>query len=118
MRLRNPSERERDWLMVIPVGGLYFVLQSVMQVERAFIAALTVGVFYVIISREWDKRYRKAFWIFISVFALIHVIALLSIKLPHYEGPGLAIALPFMFVDGFAMWSFWNWIDKKLPTHR
>jgi predicted MFS family arabinose efflux permease len=104
--------------MVIPIGALYFGLQYVTAVEKAFVAALSVGVFYVIISREWDKRYDTRFWALISVFALIHVIALLFIRFPHYRGPALTIALPFMFIDGFAMWGILTWIDKRFPRKR
>jgi predicted MFS family arabinose efflux permease len=104
--------------MVIPIGALYFGLQYVTAVEKAFVAALSVGVFYVIISREWDKRYDTRFWALISVFALIHVIALLFIRFSHYRGPALTIALPFMFIDGFAMWGILTWIDKRFPRKR
>jgi hypothetical protein len=115
LRLRTPNERERDWLAVIPVGALYFGLQTVMQDEGAFAFALSAGVFYLIISREWDRRHDTRFWSLLSVFALLHIIAFSFIKLPHYSGPGLTVALPFMFLDGFAMWGILNWVLKRSP---
>jgi hypothetical protein len=116
LRFRKPTERGRDWLAVIPVGALYLGLGQVMQNERAFLAALSVGVFYVIISREWDQRHQTRFWTVMSGFAVIHLAALSLVQLPHYTGPGIGLAFPFMFADGFLMWGILNWIEKRFPT--
>lgn len=115
MLFRMPSERERDWLMVIPIGALYFGLLKIMQEEKAFAVCLTVGVFYVIISREWAQKSNKRFWTIISSFVLLHVIAISLVRFPHYTGPSLAIALPLMFIDGFVMWSILRWVEKRFP---
>jgi hypothetical protein len=116
LRFRKPTERERDWLAVIPVGALYFGLGKFMQDERAFLAALSAGVFYIIISREWDRRRQGGFRGVLSVFAVMHVAALSLVKLPHYSGPSLGLALPFMMADGFAMWGILSWLGKRRPT--
>lgn len=116
LRFRKPTERESDWLAVIPVAALYVGLGQLMQDERAFLTALSVGVFYVIISREWDRRRETRFWAFMSVFAVLHVAALSLAKLPHHAGPAISLAFPFMFADGFAMWGILNWIEKRFST--
>lgn len=109
MQFRSPNERERAWLMVIPVVALYLGLQNVIKEERAFLTSLSVYTFYVIISVEWRRRYDGRFWLLLSVFAIIHVIAIAFIRFPHFDGPSIAVALPFMFLDGFAMWGVLNW---------
>jgi len=116
LRFRKPTERERDWLAVIPVGAVYFGLGKLMQDERAFLAALSVYVFYVIISREWERRHQSRFWMVMAVFALLHVVALSVIRLPKFTGPTIAVAFPFMMADGFGMWGILTWIEKRFPT--
>lgn len=118
LRFRKPTERERDWLAVIPVCVLYFLLGKLMQDERAFLAAVSSGVFYVIISREWGRRRESRFWVTLSLFALVHVLALAVVKLPHFTGPSIAVAFPFMVADGFAMWAILNWTEKRFGTRR
>jgi hypothetical protein len=100
--------------MVLPVGASYLALREVMQDERAFAFALCAGVFYVLISREWNKRTSARFWITIFLFAVVNLIVISLIKFPHYHGPSL-IALPFMFADGFAMWGILILLDRWFP---
>lgn len=114
--MQRLNERARDYLILIPVGVLLFGLRALIQAERAFAVAMSVYVFYVIISREWDRRREKRFWIVMLIFAVLHVVALSLVKIPHYRGPSAAIAFPFMFADGFAMWGILNWIEKRFPA--
>ena len=94
---------------MIPVGILYFSLQAMVQRERAFLAAITVGAFYVAISREWDRRREKRFWVVVSLLMLAHLVFLTLIKLPHFQGPSLSYGLPMAFADVFAVWGILRW---------
>jgi hypothetical protein len=114
-RFQKPTERERAWLGVLPAGAIYFGLQNVVQEERAFFVAMTIFVFYAIISVDWDKRREARFWGVLSTFAIAHIIALSLFKIPHLKGSSLAVALPFMFIDGFVMWGVMNFIEKRFP---
>lgn len=110
MPLEN-RERTRDWLATVPVIILYFLLQYFVQEERAFVTSLTVYVFYVVMSRKWNMRRCKAFWVAIGLLALVHVIIIINIQFPEYEGPSL-ISFPFVVSDGFLMYWILNEIDK------
>ena len=114
--MRRLTERGRDYLILLPVGVLLFGLRAFIQPDRAFAVAMSVYVFYVIISREWDRRRERRFWVVMLIFAVLHVFALSLVKLPHYHVPSVAIAFPFMFADGFAMWGILNWIEKRFPA--
>jgi phosphoglycerol transferase MdoB-like AlkP superfamily enzyme len=100
--------------MVLPVGASYLALRGLVQDEKAFAFALCLGVFYVLISREWSKRSSIRFWLIIAVFALVNVIGISLIKFPHYHGPSL-IALPCVVADGFAMWGILTMLDRRIP---
>jgi hypothetical protein len=114
LRFGNLSEGARDWLMVIPAGVLFFGFNAFLQREKAFLIALSFGAFYIVISREWDKRGQQWFWAVLALFALIHIVALSLIALPHFTGPSLAIAVPFMGVDTFGMWGIVRLVEKRI----
>ena len=109
------SERARDWLMVLPVGASYLVMRQLMQDERAFAFAVCGGVFYVLVSREWEKRRRAWFWLTILAFAIVNIVIISFVRFPQYHGPSL-ISIPFMFVDGFLMWGILNFIERRLSA--
>ena len=83
-----------------------------MQEERAFLTSLSVYVFYAIISNIKRRKHDALFWIIIGSFAVLHIIALSLVKFPPFNGPSLAVAAPFMFIDGFAMWGILKWFEK------
>ena len=114
LRFGNLSEGARDWLMLIPTGVLFFGLNTVMQREKAFLIALSFGAFYIVISREWDKRGQQWFWAVLALFALLHIVVLSLITLPQFTGPSLAIAVPFLGADTFAMWGVVKLIEKRM----
>jgi amino acid transporter len=108
------DNRKRDLLVAFGAGGIYFALRMLIQDERAFLIALSAFLFYAVIASRWDNRRDKWFWIAVLVFAAIHVVVLATLRLPRFEGPSLAIAAPFMFADGFAMWGLLNWIERHV----
>jgi hypothetical protein len=115
MRLRKPNDKERAALAALPAIGIYLGLQHFMQDERAFLVALSAYVFYALIDTEWERRRDVSFWVVLSVFAAAHAVVLSIIQIPHFRGPSLSIALPFMFIDGFAMFGILKWIGKRSP---
>jgi hypothetical protein len=111
---RQPDNRERAWLMTIPGIALYLGLENVMQEERAFLIGLSFYVFYTIIDQMWDRRRDRWFWISLGAFGAIHLLALSIVTVPHIQGPAMAVAFPFMFLDGFAMWAILKWIEQRV----
>jgi hypothetical protein len=113
-KLTHLSERTRDYLMVIPGGVIYFAIWPLIGQAKAFAVAMVFGVFYVIVSRSWDKRSDGRFWLILGLFAAIHIVALWLINFPHLR-VGLAV-LPFALVDGFAMLGILSWAVPRKPT--
>jgi hypothetical protein len=99
--------------MVIPTGAVYFGLSPLVGEAKSFAVAVVIAVFYVIISRSWDKRGDLRFWLIIGLFATAHIAALFLITFPHLKS-GLVV-LPVALVDGLAMWGIMNWIEKRFP---
>jgi hypothetical protein len=108
------TERSRDYLMLLPAAVIYFGLWLLLGEGKAYAAAVVFGVFYVIISRCWDRRSDVRFWVIIGVFAFLHIGGLWLIDVPHVNA-GL-IALPFALVDGLVMWAILNWIETHFPN--
>ena len=103
--------------MAVGATGIYFGLRWFMQDERAFLLALSAYLFYALIDNRSDNWRDTWFWIALPFFALIHLVALSTVKLPQFEGPSLLIAAPFMFLDGFAMWGLLNWLERRLSKN-
>lgn len=110
------SEKWRDYLMLIPAAAIYFGLSPFTGEGKAFAVAVIFGVFYVVISRNWDKRHEAKFWIVIASFAVIHAVAFLVLKIPHLRA-GL-IAFPFALVDALLLYALVSWVDKRFPRKR
>jgi hypothetical protein len=114
-RLRKPNDKERAVLMALAASAIYLALRNLMQDERAFLAAMIAFVFYALIDAEWERRRDLSLWAILSLFAAAHVLVLSIVQIPHFEGPSLSIAVPFMFIDGFAMWGILKWSEKRSP---
>ena len=99
--------------MVIPTGAMFLGLWPIIGQSRAFTSAASTYVFYVLISQKWERRHELWFWLSISVFALLHVIALTIISFPYQIRPAL-ISLPFAVADGLAMWVVLGWLEKRI----
>jgi hypothetical protein len=111
-RLSKLGEDRRDWLALVLDGALYIALLNLVAPGRALAAALTVGIFYVMISREWYQRTSKKFWVAVAAFAVIHLAALSILPFPDYHGPGLML-LPLALADGFAMYGVLRWVERR-----
>jgi hypothetical protein len=114
-RLRKPNEKVRAAVAAVPAIGIYLGLQHFMQDERAFLVALSAYVFYTLIDTEWQRRRDVRFWVVLFVFAAAHAVVLSTIRIPHFRGPSLSIAFPFMFIDGLTMFGILKWIGKRSP---
>jgi hypothetical protein len=107
------SERQRDWLMVIPAGILFLALSNIIDQGRAFAFAAAAYVFYAVISHKWSMRSSIIFWIAIGVLIAMHIAVLSVIPFPYEIRPGL-ITLPFAVVDGVIMWYLLDLLERKL----
>ena len=108
------DEKWRDYMMLIPAGAIYFGLWPFTGEGKAFAAAVVFGVFYVVISRNWDRRRDWKFWTIIAFFGVAHLIGLSTINIPHLSA-GL-IALPFALVDGLIMYNVISWIERRFSN--
>jgi hypothetical protein len=108
------NERQVDNLLLITTAAVFFVVWPFGGMEKALASAVIFGVFSAIIQAKWGSRRDKRFWLVISVFAVVHIVALSLIQIPELR-MGL-ISLPIALVDGFAMYRFINWIEKKFPN--
>lgn len=115
IRFPKPNDRERALLIAVPAIAIYASLERFMQEERAFLIGLSIYVF-AIIENKWDRRRETWFWVALAMFAAAHAVVLSTIRIPHFTGPSLSIAAPFMFIDGFAMWGILSWIERRTPT--
>jgi hypothetical protein len=109
VQFRKPDERERDWLAMIPLGVVYFSLAHFLPAERALLFAIMVGAFYVAVSREWDRRGERRFWLLVTLLLAVHSLIFAAIRMPQFSGPSLAYVLPIAFIDVFGLWGILRW---------
>lgn len=108
------DERSRDYLMVLPGGVILFGLWPLVGQGKAFATAMCFGVFYVLISRNWEKRREIRFWLVMGGFFVLHLVGLWFIRFPPLKA-GL-IAFPFALADGLLMYGILTWIDRMFPS--
>jgi hypothetical protein len=109
--LFNITRRDLDWLMVVPAGLIYFGVKHFIQEEKAFALAAVGCVFYAIASAKWYLRARPRFLIVMSSLALISILAIMVIPIPHYGGPSL-IAIPIGLMAGLVMLALITFLEK------
>lgn len=109
MNWENPPQ---NWTIPIACMLIFVPMLFVSSLETALAAGATGGIFLVIIMTEWHRRQDWWFWFVMGVFAIIHIILIILIKIPPLKA-GIMIA-PFVFADGFIMWGVIVLIGRHL----
>jgi hypothetical protein len=91
---------------------IFVPMLFVSSLERAAAAGATGGIFVAIIMTEWRRRQEWWFWAVMGVFAIVHILLIVFIKIPPLKA-GIIIA-PFVFADGFIMWGVINLFGRHL----
>jgi uncharacterized membrane-anchored protein len=105
------AERRKDLLACVPMVPLFFIVANISTIERAFVAVVSIYMFYVVISEKWSSRRSWTFWINILVFALVHIFVITMVRLPTSFKPALAV-LPIAVGDVFLMYGTINIIER------
>ena len=116
-RAQQMKPRKKDWILAPFLLIVFAIVAWVSNLETALAAGITFGVFAIIIQEKWASRGDWRFWLVISVFALIHIIAITVIRFPQPRAGTitLTITYPFAIIDGLVMWGLINWIERRFP---
>src|SRR6185312_13835347 len=109
----NPVTRKSDLILVASAALVFFAVSLISSLEKALAFSAVFVVFLSIVQTKGVSRRDRRFWIEIAILAAIHVTALSFIQIPPLRF-GLMV-LPFMLIDGFAIWGFISWIDRRFP---
>lgn len=101
----------RDILWSFPLLILLVFFWHIFCPGKALATVSTVAVFSVIVEHKWNLRRRRLFWFTMCVFVGIHLAALFFISFPTVRS-GL-VAVPIAVMDGFAMITILNWLEKQ-----
>jgi hypothetical protein len=105
--------RRSDLYLVMGTAVVFVAVALVASLEKALAAGVTFAVFSAVIQAKWDSRHDARFWIVISIFAFVHILAITLITFPEPRF-GL-VSLPLALIDGFVMFGILNWIEKRFP---
>jgi hypothetical protein len=111
----NPVSRRSDLILAAATLAVFICVAFLSTLGRALIYSVVFSVFLSIIQTK-AKKSDWQFWIIIAVLAIIHIAVLSLIRITQLKF-GL-IVLPFALVDGFAMWGFINWIERRFAVSR
>jgi predicted membrane protein len=103
-----------NWIVFLIITVIFIVTALMANLEEALGYSVTFGVFAAVIQTKWSSRHRRYFWIVIAVFALIHVIVLSAVRIPAL--PHGSVAMPFALVDGFIIYGFLNWLERRIQN--
>jgi hypothetical protein len=105
--------RRSDFVLGALTLSIFILVYCVSNAENALAYSVVCGVFLSLIQAKWNSRRDGRFWVIMAIFAFLHVVILSLVHIPQLKF-GLMI-LPFALADGFAMWGFINWIDRRFP---
>jgi hypothetical protein len=98
--------------MVIPGGIILFGLWGEIGQAKAFAVTIVFGAFYAAISRRWELRHNKYFWISAGLLFAVHLFAIALLSFPKEISPAL-LSLPFAIVDALAVWKILGLFEEQ-----
>jgi hypothetical protein len=105
-----------DWLVGLSALAVFIAVDFVANLDKALVAGTICGVFVTIILAKWNSRPDWRVWLILAVFAVIHVVVIVTVRFPHFQA-GM-VAMPIALVDGFVVWGLINWMEKHFPRRR
>lgn len=83
----------------VAIGTIaYFVVSAYSDTSLPFFAAASTAILVVLAGVGWPLRKRRMLWFTLSVIAVIHVVLLILIRLPHKISAGV-VYLPVFVID-------------------
>ena len=85
--------RRSDLFLAVGSVAVFIAVAIFASLGKALASGVMFAVFTAIIQTKWESRHDRRFWTLISVFALIHILALIILRFPEPQY-GL-VSLPF-----------------------
>jgi hypothetical protein len=101
-----------NWTIPIACIIIFFPTLLFSNIEMAAVASATGGVFLAIIITEWRRRYNWWFWVVLGIFALIHIVMIIFVKILLLKTANFIST--FVVADGFVMWGVIKIIGRHL----
>lgn len=108
--------RRSDLILIASTALVFLVVVVFSNLEKALAFSVLFAVFLSIVQTKRESWSDRRFWFILSVLALAHIAVLSVINIPELKF-GL-IVLPFALLDGFAIYWFLNWIERRFPAQR
>ncbi len=108
--------RRSDLILIASTGLVFLVVVAFSNLEKALAFSVVFAVFLSIVQTKRQSWNDRRFWFILSILALAHIAVLSGIIIPELKF-GL-IVLPFALVDGFAIYWFLNWMERRFPAQR
>lgn len=105
-------QRKRDLIACVPMVIIFALTCYFTSAERAFALAVTLYLFYVVISERWSARHNLLYWIIVLVFLVAHVTAIALFRFPPRISPAM-IAMPIAVFDAVAMYYLLGIADRR-----
>jgi len=110
------SEGRVRFILVVFTALVFVVVAIASNLEKALAISVAFGAIATVVSVKLENGAGKTFWVVVSIFIAVHVVALTMIEFPQPRF-GL-IALPFGVIDALIMWGILNWTEKRFPGRR
>ena len=109
----QPSILQSKWAGGLCVLTAFALAAWVSNLEKGLAAGMAAAAFVGVIQTKSESTRDARFWTILSIFALIHIAVISLVAFPQVKA-GMIYA-PFALVDGFIMWGFINWVEKRVP---
>lgn len=118
MRLINPRSpigrlTRTDWLSMAALGVVFVLVALVSTPENALAVMLTLGVLAIVVQAKWSSRRDPRLWAVIGTVGAVQFPAAFLVHIPRLSAG--AVSVPFVLVEGFALWGLLNWMERRFP---
>lgn len=101
-----------DWVILL-IGAVIFVVVAFISTgENALAVSATWGVLASVVAQQWRSGKDPRLWV-VAVVAVIQMPVAFVVHIPRLR-TGM-ICMPFVVIEGLALWGLLNWIDRRFP---
>ena len=109
------KQRKRDLSVALLLLPVFFYIDYISNLQKALVTMLSLYVFYILISENWNIRGNRVFQLTILIFASLHIILIFFFKFTTFIHPTL-LCWPIAMADFYIMNTAITWIEKRFGT--
>lgn len=102
-----------DWLVMLGVAVVCILVSFVSTIDKALATGMTFGVLAELVVLRRRSRHDPRMWALVAAVAAVQIPAIFLVRMPRISVSDAVV--PFAVIEGLALWTFLNWIERRFP---